>query len=93
MKVLLIDIDSKIPNLALKKVEKYHLFHGDEIIWNNELKTLHLYINFKTKRDDRKSRGVHITSIRRPSYNLVSKFKNWITGHSKSIGFKNRWLV
>lgn len=37
MKVLLIDIDSKIPNLALKKIEKYHLDKGDEVIWNNEL--------------------------------------------------------
>ena len=34
MKVLLIDIDSKIPNLALKKIEKYYLDKGDKIIWN-----------------------------------------------------------
>lgn len=37
MKVLLIDIDSTIPNLALKKIEKYHLDRGDSVIWNNEL--------------------------------------------------------
>ena len=37
MKILLIDIDSKIPNLALKKIEKYHLDKGDKVIWNNEL--------------------------------------------------------
>jgi hypothetical protein len=37
MKVLLMDIDSTIPNLALKKIEKYHLDKGDSIIWNNEL--------------------------------------------------------
>lgn len=37
MKVLLIDIDSKIPNLALKKIEKYHLDKGDEVIWNLEI--------------------------------------------------------
>jgi len=37
MKILLIDIDSKIPNFALKKIEKYHLDKGDEVIWNNEL--------------------------------------------------------
>lgn len=37
MRVLLIDIDSKIPNLALKKIEKYHLDRGDSVIWNNEL--------------------------------------------------------
>ena len=37
MKVLIIDIDSRIPNLALKKVEKYHLDRGDSVIWNNEL--------------------------------------------------------
>ena len=34
MKISLIDIDSKIPNLALKKIEKYHLDKGDK-----ELKT------------------------------------------------------
>ena len=37
MKILIIDIDSKIPNFALKKIEKYHLNKGDEVIWNNEL--------------------------------------------------------
>lgn len=36
-KILLIDIDSKIPNLALKKVEKYHLDKGDNVTWNNPL--------------------------------------------------------
>ena len=36
-KILLIDIDSTIPNLALKKVEKYFKDKGNEIIWNNEL--------------------------------------------------------
>jgi len=34
MKILIMDIDSKIPNLALKKIEKYHLGQGDEVIWN-----------------------------------------------------------
>lgn len=37
MEILLIDIDSKTPNLALKKVEKYHLDRGDRVIWDNEL--------------------------------------------------------
>src|SRR4030042_2458047 len=37
MKVLLIDIDSKIPNLALATIQKYHLDRGDKVIWNNEL--------------------------------------------------------
>ncbi len=37
MKILILDIDSKILNLALKKIEKYHLDRGDEVIWNNEL--------------------------------------------------------
>ena len=31
MKVLLIDIDSSIPNLALKKIKKYHAGKGDEV--------------------------------------------------------------
>lgn len=34
MKILLIDIDSKIPNYALKKIEKYHLNKGDEVFWD-----------------------------------------------------------
>lgn len=29
MNILIIDIDSKIPNLALKKIEKYHRDRGD----------------------------------------------------------------
>ena len=37
MKVLLIDIDSTIPNLALKKAERYHLDRGDEITWDMPL--------------------------------------------------------
>ncbi len=37
MKILLIDIDSKIPNLALKKIEKYHLDQGDKVIWDMPL--------------------------------------------------------
>jgi len=37
MRVLLLDIDSTIPNLALKKVEKYHADRGDEIIWDMPL--------------------------------------------------------
>ncbi len=37
MRVLIIDIDSKIPNLALKKAERYHLDRGDEVIWDMSL--------------------------------------------------------
>lgn len=37
MKVLLINIDSKLPNIALKKIEKYHLDRGDEVIWDLEM--------------------------------------------------------
>lgn len=33
MKVLLIDIDSKMPNLALMKVSAYHRREGDEVGW------------------------------------------------------------
>ena len=40
MKILLIDIDSKIPNLALKKIEKYHKDKGDIVTWNNALDRL-----------------------------------------------------
>lgn len=37
MRIALIDIDSTIPNLALKKIEKYHLDRGDVVDWNNPL--------------------------------------------------------
>lgn len=35
-KILLINVDStKIPNLALKRIEKYHLNKGDEVFWDS----------------------------------------------------------
>jgi hypothetical protein len=37
MKVLLINIDSKIPNLALKKIEKFHADKGDSVTWDMPL--------------------------------------------------------
>lgn len=37
MKILLIDIDSKTVNIALKKIELYHQLKGDEVIWNMPL--------------------------------------------------------
>ena len=36
-KVLIINIDSIIPNLALKKIEKYHLDKGDKVVWDMPL--------------------------------------------------------
>ncbi len=37
MRVLLIDIDSKIPNLALKKIERYYLNKDAQVIWDMPL--------------------------------------------------------
>lgn len=37
MDIMIIDIDSKQPNLALKKIEKYHLDRGDSVVWNMPL--------------------------------------------------------
>ena len=34
MRVLLLNIDSKLPNIALKKIEMWHKQQGDEIIWD-----------------------------------------------------------
>lgn len=34
MKVLLLNIDSKLPNIALKKIEMWHEQQGDEVIWD-----------------------------------------------------------
>jgi hypothetical protein len=35
--ISIIDIDSKIPNLALKKIEKFYLDMGEDVAWNNPL--------------------------------------------------------
>jgi len=37
MKILLIDIDSKLPNIALKKIDRYYIDRGDKVIWNYPL--------------------------------------------------------
>jgi hypothetical protein len=37
MLINLIDLDSKYPNFALKKVEKYHKDRGDEVLWNTPI--------------------------------------------------------
>jgi hypothetical protein len=37
MKILIIDIDSKIPNIALKKIEKYYTDKNYNVEWNNPL--------------------------------------------------------
>lgn len=34
MKILLLNIDSKLPNIALKKIEMWHKQQGDEVIWD-----------------------------------------------------------
>ena len=34
MNILLVNIDSKIPNLALARIEKYHQDRGDRILWD-----------------------------------------------------------
>lgn len=44
MKILIINIDSKLPNLALAKIEMYHKIAGDEIIYDNDL-----YLNYVDK--------------------------------------------
>jgi hypothetical protein len=37
MKILIINIDSKLPNIALKIIEAYHKRLGDEVIWDYPL--------------------------------------------------------
>ncbi len=34
MRVLLLNIDSKLPNIALKKIELWHKEQGDDVIWD-----------------------------------------------------------
>jgi hypothetical protein len=37
LKILLINIDSKIPNLALEKIAEYHIGKGDQLFWDMPL--------------------------------------------------------
>ena len=37
MEIALLDVDSKIPNLALMKISAYHKERGDEVSWYDEL--------------------------------------------------------
>lgn len=37
MKILLLNIDSKLPNIALKKIEMWHRGRGDNVIWDMPL--------------------------------------------------------
>lgn len=37
MRILLINLDSTIPNIATKKIEMYHINQGDTVVWNMEL--------------------------------------------------------
>ena len=37
MKIALLDVDSKIPNLALMKISAYHKERGDKVSWYDEL--------------------------------------------------------
>lgn len=34
MKILLLNVDSKLPNIALKKIEMWHKQRGDEVVWD-----------------------------------------------------------
>lgn len=34
MRVLLLNIDSKLPNIALKKIEMWHKQQGDDVVWD-----------------------------------------------------------
>lgn len=45
MKVLLIDVDSKIPNLALMKISAYHKLHGDKVFLAYGCKPDKVYIS------------------------------------------------
>ena len=54
MKILLIDLDSKIPNLALMKISAYHQSKGDEISFNTGEKGYCSIIFQKSRKDIQK---------------------------------------
>jgi len=65
-KILLVNIDSVIPNLALKKVEKYHLDRGNEIIWDMPIMAEladKIYVSCVFPRNRQRAISIHPTAI------------------------------
>ena len=96
---MLINIDSKIPNLALKKIEKYHLNSGNEVIWDFPLmrnKVDKIYVScIFTKNRDKCKEWEGVSEIGGSGYNLkinlpieIEKVKPKI-----NIGFATRGCI
>lgn len=62
MRVSLIDVDSKIPNLALMKISAYHKFKGDTVGFNlsNPDK---IYASIVFKKNNGKAKNGHLSSV------------------------------
>jgi len=100
-KVLLIDIDSKIPNLALKKIEKYFKDKGDEVIWNNELfATIADYIFVScvfdwNKKKAQEFEGYNNALIGGSGYDIIKTLPNYLDAIKPriNIGFTTRGCI
>lgn len=78
MKVLLLDIDGKLPNIALHKLAAWHELQGDLIVWN-----LPLYLN----QADHVYISTILTSSRPIVENLIGLRPDAIVGGTGTWGF------
>lgn len=100
MKIGLIDIDSKIPNLALAKIEMYHRQRGDEIFFDLPLLAYQmdkLYVScvFTWNRHQAKNYEQYQAIIGGSGYSLTTKLPVDIDGLRPKInyGFSTRGCV
>lgn len=91
MNVSIINIDSKIPNLALKKIEMYHKLKGDTIIWDNELQAMYsdrVYVScIFTKNKDKCKQFEGDSIIGGTGYNLKIELPDYIERLKPKINF------
>ena len=78
MKVLLLDIDGRLPNIALHKLALYHEGRGDEVVWN-----MPLYLN----QADKVYASAILTKSRPKVENLIGLRPDVIAGGTGTWGF------
>jgi hypothetical protein len=100
MQVLLIDIDSTIPNLALKKIELYHTQKGDTVTWNMPLfapiaDKIYVSCIFPENRDKCKEWETYGAEIGGTGYDLHKKLPDEIENIKPRInwGFTTRGCI
>lgn len=100
MKVLIINIDSKVLNLALKKIEKYHKDRGNKVIWDmpifcNSVDKIYVSCVFSWNKYKAKQYETYDALIGGSGYNLSTKLPKDIQQVKPKInlGFTTRGCI